>query len=89
MFFIRLGIVVAWLALILGIMQFGLGFYVASQGDADIRAAMTARYLGRGGSVAAINQGLILFVVGVALGILATIGNKISGWTKANSRLSA
>ena len=84
MFFIRLGTVVAWVALIIGLMQFGLGFYVASQGAAD-RAAMAARYLGSGSTGAAINQGLFVFMIGLALGILATIGAKVVDWTKTRA----
>jgi len=77
MFFIRLGSLIAWLAVIAGLMQFGLGFLVASQPTADARAALALRYLGSSGSAGAMNTGLQVFLAGIVLGILSTVGNRV------------
>ena len=73
-----LGNVVAWLALIFGVMRAGMGFFVASGDDAQSRAFMTARYLGSTTSGEAIDQGLMVALFGLVLGILVKIGRSLS-----------
>ncbi|HWJ89037.1 MAG TPA: hypothetical protein VNS12_13290 [Pelagibacterium sp.] len=76
--FLRLGSLIAWLALILGTLRVGIGFFVASIDDAESRAAMASRYLGSASSGEAIDQGLVAVVFGVVLGILVKIGRSVS-----------
>lgn len=73
-----LGNVVAWLALILGVMRAGMGLFVASGDDAESRAFMAARYLGSATSGEAIDQGLKVALFGLVLGILVKIGRSLS-----------
>lgn len=73
-----IGNVVAWLALILGVMRAGLGVFVAMGDDAQIRASMAARYLGSSTSGEAINQGLMVALFGLVLGVLVNIGRSLA-----------
>lgn len=78
MVFIRLGGLIAWLALIFGVLRAGTGLYVAFTADTPAAlAAMSARYLGSATSGEAIDQGISTLVFGVALGILAQIGKAL------------
>lgn len=76
--FLRLGSIIASLALMFGTFKIGLGFFVGSVDDAEARAGMAARYLGSASSGEAIDQGVTVFVFGVILGILVEIGRSVS-----------
>ena len=77
--FLFLGSVIAWLALIIGGLRFAAGIYVASIDDAAMRAAYAKRYLGSTAAMTeGIDQGLLVFVFGVVLGILVKIGRSVS-----------
>ena len=81
MFFI--GRIVAWLALIFGVLRIGIGLFVASMDDAASRAAAAARYLGSSTSGEAIDQGFKIALFGLVLGILVKIGRAVSSSSSA------
>ena len=75
--FLRLGTIIAWLALIFGALRLGAGLYVASNDDAEVRSVLAERYLGSTSSGEAIDQGLMVIVFSIALGILVKIGRSV------------
>lgn len=79
MFFTKVGYVIAWLAIGLGLFGFILGFWLANIGD----AALTLRYLGGKTTGRSIDQGLYTFLFGVCLGVLCEISKHIAA--KADS----
>jgi hypothetical protein len=74
MFFTKLGRVLAWLAFVGGAVRLAMGFLVASSGN---HAALAPRYLGSSTSGEAIDQGIMVLVFGVALGILVEISRTL------------
>lgn len=70
MFFTRAGRVVAWLALVLGVLRAAAGFGV---GMSENYEALAARYLGSTTPGEAIDQGLMLLAFGIGLGVLTEI----------------
>ncbi|OOG73862.1 hypothetical protein B0E45_06105 [Sinorhizobium sp. A49] len=78
MFFIRIGNVVAWVALIFGALRVAIGVFVASADDPETRARMAARYLGSSTSGEAIDQGILVMVFAIAFGILVKIARSLS-----------
>jgi len=70
--------IVAWLALLLGVIRIAVGLLVASQDDPVARAAAASRYLGSATSGEAIDQGIMVFLFGLVLGILVKIGRTSS-----------
>lgn len=77
MLFVRLGQIAAWLTLALGAIRTGMGVFVAIQDDAQVRAAMTARYFSRASSGEAIDQGVWMMGFAIILGILAHIARSV------------
>ena len=77
MFFTRLGRVIAWIVLLMGVARASTGFYVASLDNALVRVKATADYLGSGTSGQAVDKGLMAILVAIALGIQAEIGTAI------------
>ncbi|MBY5973680.1 hypothetical protein KUV28_15080 [Ferrimonas balearica] len=75
---LTVGKIVAWLALALGVLRTAMGFFVASIDDPASRTAAASRYLGSATSGEAIDQGIKIFVFGLALGILVKIGRSMS-----------
>lgn len=75
---LALGNIVAWLAMIFGILRVAMGFFVAFIDDPAQRAAAASRYLGSGTSGDAIDRGIELFIFGLVLGILVNIGRSLS-----------
>lgn len=73
MLFTRLGQLVAWLAVLFGVLRAGMGFGIASS---DNYQALAARYLGSS-TGEAINQGLVILVVGIGVGILTDISRSL------------
>ncbi|MDO9639807.1 MAG: hypothetical protein Q7J44_14810 [Pseudotabrizicola sp.] len=72
-----LGSIIAWLTLIFGALRVGIGYYVASIDDPASRAAAASRYLLSGSSGQAIDQGVKVFLFGLALGILVKIASSL------------
>lgn len=75
---LKLGNIVAWLALIMGVLRAAIGLFVASIDDPASRAAAASRYLGSATSGEAIDQGIKVFLFGLVLGILVKIGRSLS-----------
>ena len=75
---LTLGNIIAWLTMIYGGLRIGVGFFVASIDDPAARASAAARYLGSGTSGEAIDQGIMVFLFGLVLGILVKIGRSVS-----------
>lgn len=69
-----LGRIAAWLLLIFGALRVGVGFFVAGIENAEDRAVAAARYLGSTTSGEAIDQGLMVALCGIVLGVLVRIG---------------
>ena len=75
---LTLGNIVAWLALVLGVLRAAMGLFVASFDDPASRAAAASRYLVSATSGEAIDQGIKVFLFGLVLGILVKIGRSLS-----------
>lgn len=75
---LTLGNIVAWLALILGVLRAAMGLLVASLDDPASRAATSSLYLGSATSGEAIDQGIKAFLFGLVLAILVKIGRSLS-----------
>lgn len=74
---LTLGNIVAWLALVLGVLRAAMGFFVASLDDPASRAEAASRYLGSATSGEAIDHGIKVFLFGLVLGILVKIGRSM------------
>lgn len=77
MFFTRVGIVVSWLGLVLGVAHFALGWFIFF--NLDTPGFDAARYLGSSNPGRMTNQGLMVIVIALALGILAEISRSVRG----------
>lgn len=75
---LTLGNIVAWLALIIGVLRVSMGIFVANFDDPASRAAAASRYLGSATGGEAIDQGIKVFLFGLVLGILVKIGRSLS-----------
>ena len=73
MFFTKAGRVIAWLAVAFGGLRIALGF-----GLAGGNPAAAQRYLGSATTGDAIDQGLMLVVFGIAIGILTDISRSVA-----------
>lgn len=80
MLFTFLGRILAWLAVVLGSFRIGMGFFVASfYDDPEQYTFAVKRYLGSvSSSGEAINQGIYVIVIGIALGVLTDISSSVS-----------
>ncbi|MBS1303051.1 hypothetical protein [Loktanella sp. SALINAS62] len=76
MFFTKVGNLLAWVGFLIGLLMTGVGFYVASIPDAEMRLAATRRYIGSGSSGDAIDRGIMVVVVSVVLGILCKMASR-------------
>lgn len=72
MIFTKVGRVIAWLAVAFGGLRIALGFGLAG-GSAEA----AQRYLGSATTGEAIDQGLMLVVFGIAIGILTDISRSV------------
>lgn len=77
MIFTRAGRVLAWLLAAFGTLHAALGFIIASMDDPAEQSRAALEYLGRGTTGEAIDQGLYVAFIGVALGILAEISTSL------------
>lgn len=75
MFFTKTARIIAWLGFLLGAFQVVTGFALAIT-DSD--AALVSRYLGTRTTGEAIDRGVYMLLVSVALGTLSDIGRKVS-----------
>ena len=75
---VKLGTIVAWLMIVSGTVKTAMGYFVAFNFDQEQNAAAARRYLAAANSGEAINEGMIIFVAGVAVGLLAKIAKKRS-----------
>jgi len=78
MIFTLLGKVIAWLALIVGSLRVGMGFWIASIDDPVRYAFAVKRYLGSvSSSGEAIDRGMYTVLFGIALGVLTEISTSV------------
>lgn len=74
MIFTRLGTIIAYVGLGLGILRVAMGFFIATVfNDADSYVAASKRYLGSASTGEAIDSGVFYIVVSVALGVVCEI----------------
>jgi hypothetical protein len=73
---VKLAEVVAWVIIVFGLFRAATGFFIASRFSGEDYAFATKRYLGSTTTGEAIDQGLVIFVVGLVIGLLAKIANK-------------
>ncbi|WP_170482592.1 hypothetical protein [Ruegeria arenilitoris] len=74
---IRLGSIIAWVAVIFGFLIIGTGFFVALQfPGVKENLAASARYLATTNSGDAIDQGIIVLIVGFVIGIFVKIAKR-------------
>lgn len=78
MFFTKLARIVATLALVFGLLRVLMGGYVALIEPKEARDAAAARYIGSKSSGQAIDQGIYVILIAVALGTLTDIARKRS-----------
>jgi hypothetical protein len=79
MLFTWLGKIAAWLAVLLGSLRIGMGLFVASIDDPEQYAFAVKRYLGSASSSGeAIDRGINVIVIGIALGVLTEISSTLS-----------
>lgn len=74
---VKLGAIVAWILVVYGVLRFSVGFYVAYffVSDEDYVWA-TKRYIGTASSGEAMDQGVLVFVVGLVIGLIVKIAKK-------------
>ena len=70
---LKLGSIIAWLLIVCGVVRTAMGFFVAFSFSADGNAAAATRYLAASNSGEAINEGMVVFVVGIVIGLLVRI----------------
>ena len=74
MIFTRLGAIIAYIGLGMGILRVAMGIFIATMfDDANSYAAASKRYLGSASTGEAIDTGVFYIVVSVALGVLCEI----------------
>ena len=77
MIFVKLGNLLAWTLLILGIVRAGIGWFVAfTFTDPTEFAAAQARYIGSGTTGQAVEQGLMWAAIGIVIGLLVRIAER-------------
>jgi len=76
MFFTRLGTILAWLALFFGALRVALGIVIASTAE-GVGPVFSPRYLGSKSTGEAIDQGLMMVVFAVSLGIIVEISRSL------------
>lgn len=78
MIFVKLGKLLAWTLLVLGIFRAGTAWYVAFalHDDPVALAAATSRYIGSGTPGQAADQGLMWVAMGIVVGLLVHIAER-------------
>lgn len=79
MFFTRVGYVVAWLLVIGGGLRAAMGFMIAQSDDYQ---ELAQRYLGSSTTGEAIDRGLLVFLIGVSVGMVAEISRSLASRQK-------
>ena len=82
MVFTKAGRVIAWLLVIVGGLRIAMGFAVAFMGD----QALAPRYLATSTTGEAINRGMLLFLIGVSLGMVAEISRSVAAKSEVNAQ---
>lgn len=78
MFFTRVGTVLAYLGFVLGVLRYGLSVYFAiATPDMAANAAAAKRYLAATNTGLAMDEGALLIVSSVALGVLCEISRRV------------
>lgn len=77
MFFVRLGQVVSWVALILGTLRLASAVFIGMQDDPEFRAGLIARYIGSGDLGRAIDYSVYVIGFAIVLGILVHIARSV------------
>lgn len=75
---IFLGRIFSWLMVVSGFLRAALGLYFAISLSGENQTIAAKRYLASATTGEAIDQGLILLVAGIALGLLTIIANNTS-----------
>lgn len=78
MFFTKLARVIAWVFVILGGFRAVLAFTIAFTNN----QALAPRYLGSSSTGEAIDKGLLYFLIGVAVGVVADISRSVAAKTE-------
>lgn len=81
MFFTKVGLVIAWLLVIAGVLRAGMGFYLAGEND----PALISRYLGSHTTGEAIDRGILYVLIGVSVGIVAEISRSVAAKSDAKA----
>lgn len=81
LFFTRLGMVLAWLALVLGAMRLGPGLVVAWS---DTPPSAAVKLMGSGTSGHAIDQGILMILLAVTLGTLTEVSRAVRQYGTGN-----
>ena len=81
MFFTRAGRIVAWLAIIFGLLRSAIALFVVQSGD----PSLAARYLGGGTTGGAMDQGIYVIIFGVVVGVLTDISQSVANTTSTTS----
>ena len=71
-----MGTFVAWAMVLLGLMRTFMGLYVAVNFEGAELAAATRRYIGSGTTGEAMDNGIMIFIAGIVLGLLVEIAKK-------------
>jgi hypothetical protein len=66
-----------------------MGLFISLQDDPELRAAMTARYVGSGSAGHAIDQGAWMIGFAIVLGILVHIARSVDKWPRTPATKSA
>lgn len=74
MFFTKLGLVIAWLLVIVSGFRVVLALAIATTTGQNV----SPRYLGSSSTGEAIDQGMLCFLIGVAVGIVAEISRSVA-----------
>ena len=74
LFFTKIGSFLAWALVVLGALRFAMGLYVAITFESnESMVAASKRYLATANSGEAITEGILMFGVGIVIGLVAQI----------------
>lgn len=75
-----LGSIIAWALTLFGALKVALGFFFAANTvTLEDNAAAAERYLAAANTGEAINEGIMMFIIGVVIGLLVKIAKKSAG----------
>lgn len=85
MFFIRAGFAIAWFAVVLGGLRVAMGFAVAFGTAPADNATASRMILATANTGEAIDQGMVMFAMGIVIGLLAVIARALHDQTATPS----